>query len=44
MSRQVALIYRKDKALSRAALSFIQVTLEHAGFPARATKPAREAS
>ncbi len=44
MSRQVALIYRKDKALSRAALSFIQVTLEHAGFPARVAKPAREAS
>jgi hypothetical protein len=25
------LIYRKDKALSKAALGFIQVILEHAG-------------
>jgi len=31
MSRKVALIYRKDKALSKAALGFIQVILEHAG-------------
>ena len=38
MARQVALLYRKDKALSRAALGFIQVTLEHAGFPARAVQ------
>ncbi len=44
MTRQVALIYRKDKALSRAALSFIQVTLEHAGFPLRSAPPSREAS
>ncbi|MEO8026479.1 MAG: LysR family transcriptional regulator [Bryobacteraceae bacterium] len=44
MARQVALIYRKDKALSRAALSFIQVTLENAGFPARGGRPSREAS
>jgi len=31
MSRKVALTYRKDKALSKAALGFIQVILEHAG-------------
>jgi LysR family transcriptional regulator, low CO2-responsive transcriptional regulator len=31
MARKVALIYRKDKALSKAALGFIQVILEHAG-------------
>ncbi len=29
--RKVGLIYRKDKALSKAALGFIQVILEHAG-------------
>jgi DNA-binding transcriptional LysR family regulator len=29
--RRLALIYRKDKALSKAALGFIQVTLDHAG-------------
>ncbi|HUA21290.1 MAG TPA: LysR family transcriptional regulator [Bryobacteraceae bacterium] len=31
MVRKVGLIYRKDKALSKAALGFIQVILEHAG-------------
>jgi len=31
MIRKVGLIYRKDKALSKAALGFIQVILEHAG-------------
>lgn len=31
MTRQLGLIYRKDKALSKAALGFIQVILEHAG-------------
>ena len=31
MHRKVGLIYRKDKALSKAALGFIQVILEHAG-------------
>ncbi|HYL36635.1 MAG TPA: LysR family transcriptional regulator [Bryobacteraceae bacterium] len=31
MPRRVALIHRKDKALSKAALGFIQVILEHAG-------------
>ncbi len=30
MIRQLALIYRKDKALSKAALGFIEVTLSHA--------------
>ncbi len=35
MSRKVALIYRKDKALSKAALGFIQVILEHAGSESR---------
>ncbi len=31
MIRRLALVYRKDKALSRAALGFIQVTLDQAG-------------
>lgn len=31
MARQLALIYRKDKSLSKAALGFIQVTTDHAG-------------
>ncbi len=31
MIRRVGLIYRKDKALSKAALGFIQVILDHAG-------------
>ena len=35
MARKVALIYRKDKALSKAALGFIQVILEHAGSESR---------
>ncbi len=35
MERQIGLIYRKDKALSKAALGFIDVTLSHAGDPAR---------
>ena len=30
MIRRLGLIYRKDKALSKAALGFIQVTLAHA--------------
>jgi len=30
MVRQLGLIYRKDKPLSRAALAFIQITLRHA--------------
>jgi DNA-binding transcriptional LysR family regulator len=34
MLRKLGLIYRKDKALSKAALGFIQVILDHAGTPA----------
>src|SRR5579871_4027173 len=47
MHRNVALIYRKDKALSKAALGFIQVILEHAGnegFPAIPSKPPETAA
>jgi DNA-binding transcriptional LysR family regulator len=36
MYRKIALIYRKDKALSKAALGFIQVILDHAGHEAPA--------
>jgi DNA-binding transcriptional LysR family regulator len=45
MFRQVGLIYRKDKALSKAALGFIQVILEHAGndTPAANLSPLPEA-
>jgi hypothetical protein len=35
MLRRLGLIYRKDKPLSKAALGFIQVVLDHAG-PAKA--------
>ncbi|MBI3210602.1 MAG: LysR family transcriptional regulator [Candidatus Solibacter usitatus] len=35
MTRRLALIYRKDKSLSKAALGFIQVILNHAGPHAR---------
>jgi len=31
MIRHIGLIYRKDKSLSKAALGFINVTIEHAG-------------
>lgn len=31
MMRRIGLVYRKDKALSKAALGFIQVAIEHAG-------------
>ncbi len=34
MERQIGLIYRKDKALSKAALGFIAVTLNHAAMDA----------
>jgi DNA-binding transcriptional LysR family regulator len=37
MMRRLGLIYRKDKALSKAALGFIQVVLENFGEPARET-------
>ena len=30
MERQIGLIYRKDKPLSKAALGFIEVTMSHA--------------
>ena len=33
MIRRLGLIYRKDKALSKAALGFIQVVLDHLGDP-----------
>jgi DNA-binding transcriptional LysR family regulator len=38
MIRQVGLVYRKDKALSRAALGFIDAVVEHA--PKGRLKPA----
>lgn len=31
MERQLGLIYRKDKSLSKTALGFIQVTIDHSG-------------
>ena len=40
MVRQLGLIYRKDKALSKAALGFIQVVLDNVGeIPAKARAP-----
>ncbi|MGI8744639.1 MAG: LysR substrate-binding domain-containing protein [Bryobacteraceae bacterium] len=41
MIRRVGLIYRKDKALSKAALGFIQVILDHAGNEGGSAAPAR---
>jgi DNA-binding transcriptional LysR family regulator len=38
MVRRLGLVYRKDKALSKAALGFIQVVLENAGPDSRAPK------
>jgi len=35
MVRQIGLIYRRDKALSKAALGFIEVTMSHAGIDRR---------
>lgn len=43
MIRRLGLIYRKDKALSKAALGFIQVTLEHAGDADVSLPPVRAA-
>ncbi|HOK48275.1 MAG TPA: LysR family transcriptional regulator substrate-binding protein, partial [Bryobacteraceae bacterium] len=45
MVRKLALVYRKDKALSKAALGFIEVVLKHAGLSAAraAAVPARAA-
>jgi hypothetical protein len=42
MLRKVALIYRKDKALSKAALGFIQVILEHAKVEGPAVNVAKQ--
>jgi len=40
--RRLGLIYRKDKALSKAALGFIQVVLDNVGDEAHgATRPPR---
>jgi hypothetical protein len=36
MVRQIGLIYRRDKALSKAALGFIEVTMSHAGLESSA--------
>ena len=41
MIRRLGLIYRKDKALSKAALGFIQVILEHAGHESPAANSAK---
>jgi DNA-binding transcriptional LysR family regulator len=38
MVRRLGLVYRKDKALSKAALGFIAIVLEHAGIETRAPK------
>lgn len=38
MPRRVGLVYRKDKALSKAAMGFIQAVLEHVGMPEAAPK------
>jgi DNA-binding transcriptional LysR family regulator len=48
MVRQIGLIYRKDKALSKAALGFIEVTMSHAvteaaALPKRASVAERSA-
>jgi DNA-binding transcriptional LysR family regulator len=42
MVRQIGLIYRKDKALSKAALGFIEVTLGHAAMDAVRRRPGIE--
>jgi DNA-binding transcriptional LysR family regulator len=43
MVRQLALIYRKDKALSKAALGFIEVTLKNAAVDTMVRVPAKAA-
>jgi hypothetical protein len=43
MVRQLALIYRKDKALSKAALGFIEVTLKNAEVDTMVRVPAKTA-
>jgi hypothetical protein len=42
MVRRLGLIYRKDKALSKAALGFIQVVLENLGDDRPVIEAARE--
>jgi hypothetical protein len=40
MVRRLGLIYRRDKALSKAALGFIQVVMENVGeVPAKSRAP-----
>jgi hypothetical protein len=39
MIRRLGLIYRKDKALSKAALGFIQVVQENVGLDSGLEKP-----
>ena len=39
MVRRLALVYRKDKALSKAALGFIQVIMEHSGYEKQVLSP-----
>jgi DNA-binding transcriptional LysR family regulator len=43
MVRRLGLIYRRDKALSKAALGFIQVVLDHVGEEASGAKKSRPA-
>lgn len=43
MVRRLALVYRKDKALSKAALGFIQVILKYAGAQISTSNPAASA-
>ena len=38
MIRRLGLVYRRDKALSKAALGFISLVLEHAGLADGALK------
>ena len=42
MQRQLGLIYRRDKALSKAALGFINVTLANADLDGSGSEPVRE--
>ena len=42
MARQLGLIYRRDKALSKAALGFINVTLANADLDGSGSEPVRE--
>ena len=44
MTRKLGLVYRKDKALSKAALGFIQVVLAHFGGPKMVTREFRPAA